>query len=373
MFEIKIFNSIEINNNLKFGWNSLVDELSSEVSVFGSLLWYELWLKNYNTGFNLNFMTMLDNDKVVGISPLLTKRSTFHGFPVIITRFIENRNSLHNDFIVLPQYRELFLREIVKTLFEQSSQWDVLFLKNLPITSPNYVKLVQILNETNRKWIQGPTFNSPYLLPAGSWADYLASRSARTRKSLRNIQNSIHKAGDVKVENIRTWEKFEFIREELFSVASQSWTNEIGDSLSTPQNKAFFNDLALRASEKGWLSVWVLYLNGQMIAFEFHLKGCGKDHAMRGSYLPEFAKLSPGTYLEMQILKDAFEGQDPVQKYDFGGSFDSYKKKWTDDATPHCELTLFNNNSYSRLVAFHEMKTVPLVKRVRDKIRQAKS
>ena len=155
----------------------------------------------------------------------------------------------------------------------------------------------------------------------------------------------------------------------MYSVAKQSWTEEIGDSLATPANEAFFDALASRAAEKGWLSLWTLHLNDRMIAFEFHLKGCGKEHAMRGSYLPDFASLSPGTYLEMQILKDAFEEPEKVLKYDFGGCFDKYKRKWTDDATSHAELSIFNDNMYSRIVAFHEKRTVPLVKRVRDKIK----
>lgn len=370
MINIKVTTDYEDLKKLESAWETLRGELGNNASVFSSVIWYETWWQHFSARATLNLLTMWEADKLVGIAPLMKKQAIIHGLPVRVIGFVENRNSLHNDFVVLPAYREVFLREALRTLFEQSDRWDVIVFKNLPETSPNYSLLIKILDETGHKWRQVPSFNSPYLILSGNWQDYLASRSTRTRKSLRNIQNNMHKAGEVSVRNTRTWEEFQFVREELYHVAKQSWTDEIGDSLATPVNEAFFDDLACSAAALGWLSVWTLYLNGTMIAFEFHLKGCDKDHAMRGSYLPEFSHLSPGTYLEMQILKNAFEEPEQVVKYDFGGSFDNYKRKWTDDAAPHCELLIFNDRIYSRLVGFHEKRTVPLLKRFRDIIKR---
>ena len=373
MINLKIITNIKQFEELNCSWNVLLSKLSPNVSVFYNNKWYRVWWSHFSSNAALNIFSMWDEDCLVGVAPLIKKKIKLHGLPVEAFGFIENRNSLHNDFFVLEDYRELFFAELLKYFFATSPQWNIVLLKNLPTSSPNYDLLLRSLDKTNTKWSIEPSFNSPYLLPSGSWVDYLATRSTRTRKSLRNIQNSMNKAGDVLVKNVRSWNEYLSIRDDLFHVAQKSWTERIGDSLATPQNKAFFNDLAFCAAENGWLSIWCLYLNGQMIAFEFHLKGYGNDHAMRGSYLPAFANLSPGTYLEMQILKDAFDGEEPVQKYDFGGSFDNYKRKWTDDATPHHEILIYNNNRYSRLAAFHEMRTVPFLRCIRDKIQQVKA
>jgi CelD/BcsL family acetyltransferase involved in cellulose biosynthesis len=174
----------------------------------------------------------------------------------------------------------------------------------------------------------------------------------------------MHKAGDVSIENIRTWDEFLLVKDEVFNVARQSWSEHGGDSMASPANEPFFNDLAYSSAQRGWLSLWTLRLNGTMIAVEFHLKAYGKEHAMRGHYLPEYAALSPGTYLEMQIIKSAFEEAEKVRVYDFCGSFDSYKKKWTDSFVAHHDMAIFNNRLYSRLVGFHETTAVPLLKRL---------
>ena len=349
---------------IKDAWEALCAELGDTVSVFACYAWYETWWRHYSAGATLNMIVMWDEGKLAGIAPLMLRRATVHGLPITAACFIENNLSLHNDFIVLPAVRELFLKEVIRCLYEHHSQWEAIVFNNMPATSPNYIALVKILAETSRKWRQNPTwFDSPYLVPSGAWPDYLARRTARTRKSLRNIQNGMNKAGEVSVRIIRTWEEFISVRNDIFNVTRESWAGKTGDSLASPANEAFFEELARIAAAKGWLSIWTLYLNGKMIAVEFHLKAYGKEHAMRGHYLPEFAPLSPGTYLEIQILKSAFEDADRVQQYDFGGSFENYKRKWTDDSVSHMAIWVFGNRLYSRFISFQEMNTVPLLRR----------
>ena len=363
---IELLTEIEEFSKIQEAWEALCDDLGDSVSAFASFVWYKTWWRHYSAKATLNVIVMWEADKLVGIAPLMVRKVTIHGLPSTVVCFIENNQSPHNDFIVLPAVRELFLREIVRILFEQitSTRWDAIAFNKLPATSANYRMLVKILDEAGMNWRQEQPLDSPYLTPSGNWIEFLASRSTKTRKTLRNIQNSIHKAGEVSVRNIRTWDEFQRVRDDVYFVAKQSWTEKIGDSLASPANEAFFNDLAQVTSAKGWLSLWTLYLNGKMIAIEFHLRAYGKEHAMRGHYLPEFASLSPGTFLEMNIIKNAFEEADRVQKYDFCGIADSYKRRWTDESVPHMAVMAFSNGIYSRFVAFHEAKTVPLLRQV---------
>ncbi len=350
---------------LKEAWQALCDELENSISAFASFEWYETWWRHYSAGATLHMITMWDADKLAGIAPLVLRRVTVHGLPLTALCFIENNQSLNNDFIVAPAVREIFFHEVLRYFFAQSSRWDIIILKNIPDTSTDCGALTEILDGTGKKWLKSPTwFDSPYLVPAGTWADFLASRTTRTRKSLRNIQNGIFKSGDVSVANIRTWEEFLLVKNEVFNVARQSWADNRGDSMASPANEAFFSDLGHVFAQKGWLSLWTLRLNGTMVAIEFHVKAYSKEHAMRGHYLPGFASLSPGTYLEMQIIKNAFEETEKVHAYDFCGSFETYKRKWTDTFVAHHDIAIFNDRLYSRLIRFHETVAVPLLKRM---------
>ena len=346
-------------------WDKLCAVLENHISVFADFMWYKNWWRFYGIGAKLHLFTMRQDNKLVGIAPLMWKKISLHGLPVRRIGFMENNQSLHNDFIVLPEYRDLFLQKLIQTLFEQSNQWDVLYFRNFSLKSKNYTSLAKILNQGGRTWkLRTTPIDSPYLIPAGSWQTYLAGRSAKTRKNLRNVQNKISKAGNVTIRRITTREEFLACKEKLFEVAQQSWTGGVGDSLGSLNNKDFFESLALNAAEKGWLVIWVLFLDNKMIAVEFHLKAYGKEHALRGHYLPEFAPLSPGTFLEMSILQRIFEGPERVQLYDFCGSFEGYKKKWTDTYVSHGDIYTYKDQLYSKLIRFHEAAVEPRIKLV---------
>lgn len=251
----------------------------------------------------------------------------------------------------------------MQSFLTTSGQWDVLYLRNLPLNSENYSSLTAILNAEGWSWQQSPNpIDSPYLIPSGDWQQFLAGKTRRTRKALNNIRNRIYKAGKVSVKNIRTWEEFLACKEELFDVAQRSWTEGIGDSLGSPVNRNFFESLAKSAAEKGWLSIWTLNLDDKMIAVEFHLKGYGKEHALRGHYHPDFRSLSPGTFLEMIILEHVFGGEERIRLYDFCGSFENYKKKWTDTFSPHCDIHIFRDTFYSKFVRFLELTVDPWIR-----------
>jgi CelD/BcsL family acetyltransferase involved in cellulose biosynthesis len=230
--------------------------------------------------------------------------------------------------------------------------------------------LVRLLGRRGMSSQTQPTFDSPCLEISGTWADYFSSRSTRTRKTLRNVRNTLHRCGESVVRQLRTWEEFQHYREEIYRVALSSWTGQIGNCLASPGNRDFFEDLTRAASRQGWLSVWVLVMEGKVIAFEYHLRAFGRQHGMRASFSPDYARLSPGTYLEMEILRAVFEEAGDVRFYDFGGCADPYKKKWTDHARRHYSLRFFNKRLCSRAVAFYEMQTVEKARGLRDWMRE---
>ena len=363
-FRFEILNDPKAFSVLEAGWESLCKKLTNYITVFASHTWYQNWWKYYSGDAKLHLFTMWQGDKLVGIAPLIRKKYSFHGLPVRAVGFIQNNESLHNDFIVMPQIRTLFLQKLIQSLFEQASQWDVLYFRNISPLSDNYKPLVDLLEAEGRTWAQKVTpYDTPYLIPSGNWQDYFAGRSRRTRKTLNNIRNKVQKAGKVSIKCIRTWDEFLSCKDDLFEVAQQSWTENIGGSLASGTNRDFYESLAYKAAAKGWLSVWALYLDNRMIAFEFHLRAFGREHAIRGHYHTGFASLSPGTYLEMKILEHIFQEHERIHVYDFCGAFDTYKKKWTDTFVPHCDLFVFNEHMYSRYIMFHEFKLVPFIRK----------
>lgn len=354
---------------LEKSWDLLCEAVNATATIFSSFTWYKNWWLFYGERARLFLFTMWDGDKLVGIAPLMRNKSSLHKLPVKMLCFIQNNQSLHNDFIVLQEFREVFIKSMLHSIFERSQLWDVAYFRNIPVESKNYQTFAALLDIEQKRWEQKSTpFDSPFLVTQGeNWNQYFATRSRLTRKNLNHITNKIHKAGCASVKNITTLEEFLACKEELFEVAQNSWAEKAGDSIGSLRNREFFTSLAADAAEKGCLSIWTLYLDEKMIALEFHLKAYGREHALRGHYHSDFAELSPGTYLEMMILKHRFNENSGAGIYDFCGAFDSYKKKWTVTYAPHDDLFIFKDNIYSSCVRFHEFSVVPLLRGVVQK------
>ncbi|HJV36217.1 GNAT family N-acetyltransferase, partial [Geomonas sp.] len=203
----------------------------------------------------------------------------------------------------------------------------------------------------------------------GDWESFFAGRPGKVRKAIRRVLHQVESAGPWEVSEVREWEGFLSAWEGVRTVAERSWTHAIGDSLATPVNAAFFRELAQGAAALGELSLWLLRLSGRTVAFEFHLRRAGTEYALRACYDQGYAELSPGTFLETQMLKSLFQGGGGVRRLDFGGSFDRYKKRWCDKAAPHVCLTIFGDRMLGRLAAFHELETVRVLRALRDKLR----
>ncbi len=367
----EVFTDLGAFSTLKAAWEGLCDAVD-DVTVFSSCAWCQSWWEAFGAGSKLHLFTMWQGDKLAGIAPLMAGKTSFHGLPVKTIGFIQDHqnHSLHNDFVVLPAHREAFLHGLIRSLFKQHSRWHVVYFRNMATPAENRKALSDALDASGCSWKSKTThFDSPFLVPMESWDEYFATRSRLTRKNLKNLQNRMHKAGDVSVSHIRTWGDFLSHKEAFYEVAQNSWAEGRCASLASPQNKPFIESLARSAAAKGWLSIWTLSLDSKMIAIEFHLRAYGREHALYGHYHQEFASLSPGTYLEMAILQHIHAEEEKVQVYDLCGAFDSYKKKWTKTFVPHCDILAFKDQAYSNYIKFQEFSFVPFV---REKLQAAK-
>uniref|UniRef100_C6DZW3 Putative cellulose biosynthesis (CelD) protein n=1 Tax=Geobacter sp. (strain M21) TaxID=443144 RepID=C6DZW3_GEOSM len=365
-FETEIVQDPKRLAALKPEWDALFATMDADRSVFMSHLWYDCWWRHFGKKAELFLLVLRRRGETVGIAPLMRRRLTLHGLPVRGLVFVANGNSLHNDLLVRGEDRDEVLEELARFLCEERVGWQYIELHHFPAVSPNCAGFAAALARRNVPVRLFSSYDSPFLEVRGGWQQFISSRSQRVRKTLRNIANTMERSGVVEVSEVTDWDGYMSVREDVLRIARNSWTHRVGDSLAHPLNGPFFEELAYGAAKAGWLSLWLLRLDGKAVAFEYHLRGCGKEHALRGSYDEEFHRLSPGAFLETEILKRIFSEPHVVERYDFGGSFDDYKKRWSDSSLDHATICAFNKGAYCRLAAFHELAIVDTARRLRN-------
>lgn len=355
---------------LKPEWDLLLARSGEGASVFLSHYWLDCWWRHYAGDAELHLLVLRREGRPLAIAPLMRRRFSLYGLPVRCLCFPENGNTLHNDLLVAEAERGECLAEIFSYLERNRREWDLVHLYRMPGDSANLAAALKLLVNGGLKHHLRSVYASPYLEVSGGWQAFHAGRSVRVRKTLRNVRNSLERAARPEVVRVASWEGFLEHREAIRQVASRSWTHAQGDSLATPANRAFFEDLAREAAREGGLRVWLLFLDGRPAAFEFHLRGFGKEHALRASFDEDFAGLSPGAFLEMELLREIYDEPQGVARFDFGGSVDPYKKRWSDQARELVQLQLFNAEPYSRLCSFYAMSLIPLLRQGRDLLRR---
>jgi CelD/BcsL family acetyltransferase involved in cellulose biosynthesis len=298
----------------------------------------------------------------VALIPLVYSREKIHGLPARHLRFLDSPDT---PFAELPVARGM--DEVIATFLEalrRRRDWDVLALSKLPAHSTT-LKALQGALTGQFAWRVAGRIESPYLEIDGSWRQFLEGKTQRFRKTCRNLENRIMRAGRVTVEEHRQVDADGPLFAEVMEVSRQSWKGPRGFAMATMQGMPrFFRELTQRASANGWLRLWILRLDGRAAATEYQIGENGSVYALRADFDSSLAELSPGAYLNLRIVQSLFERQE-IRQYDMGPGLNEYKLRWASGAHEAVALEAYAPTPYGRLLHTVETRLLPLVRRWR--------
>lgn len=170
--------------------------------------------------------------------------------------------------------------------------------------------------------------------------------------------------GDFLVEENTGGKNLETIMSEVLQISSRSWKGKIHSDISkSEENKNFFLKLSKIAAKNGWLSIWLLKINGKAIAMEYHLKYKKKIYALRGDFDESYGYCSPGGVLDYSIIKYVFEND--FLEYDMCGGASAYKMRWGARVREHSIFCIFNDTMYSYLLYIIEIRLIDFLRKIR--------
>ncbi|HEY7203380.1 MAG TPA: GNAT family N-acetyltransferase [Methylomirabilota bacterium] len=301
----------------------------------------------------------------MSLVPLHRRTTKVHGFPVRCLSLLDCPDSPVGDLIPAGGDRLL-----VATLLDHlvaRSDWDILELGRLPIESAT-LKLFESELEGRLRYRRAGSEQSPYLAIDGSWPEFYSSRSQRFKKTIRNIQNRLARLGSITVEEHRTLDAQGRLLEELIELTGRSWKADRGVAIATmPRMREFFSELSRRAARHGWLSLWLLRLDGRPIAMEYQLRANGVAYALRADYDLDYAAASPGSSLNFEVARALFERGD-VREYHMGPGLNEYKMRWASGTHETVRLHVYRGGLYPALLHLLETRAVPMARRLRERL-----
>lgn len=358
--KVELITKFEDFLHLEDAWNNLLEKSQNDI-VFLRHEWFRCWWEAFGKNKTL-FIVLLKNEEseIIGIAPLMISKDKLRGLPVRKLSFIRDDNAAHVDFIFTDRKKEA-LKRTFQYLKENKNLWDVAILESILKESDSCMILPDILAYNGLFFSLKEQHSSPFISLTSDWDTYFSKRSSKFRKTLRNELNRLNRSGRIAIEEINNI-NLSNVLVEITNISARSWKGkEKSDMGKSKENLQFFSTLSKMASEKGWLSIWLLRQNDKTIAMEYHLKYKNKIFALRGDFDEEYRYLSPGSVLDYNIVRHMFQSR--VSEYDMCGGSYEYKMRWTSTTRRHCLFYIFHNNFYSYALHTLKNKFIPFFKK----------
>ncbi len=329
--------------------------------------WISACLQSFGDKRSPFLLAIYDGSELVGIAPLWMHPARIRGITIRMVGFIMCPDTPFIDFIVDGKRRKEILTHVYDYLYNPGLLWDVARLSQWPADSPNSQQFLEIADSRGMRYTKELSSVVPYVSIEHDYKDFLQSRSAKFRKTHRNIAHRIAKIDDLTVEVFRQ-DMNSSLLDAVASVSRKGWKYVQGFSLSNSNDSLrFFDALTRIASENGWLFVWLLRIGGKPVAMEYDLLHDGCAYALRADYDPAFKDISPGTYLESQILQYLFANNQ--KEYSTGPGLNDYKRHLTEQCRENIKVTCYRCTGRGRLIEVLERRLIPRLRIARDQLK----
>ncbi len=365
--EVRVLTRFEEFAALRSDWNALLRGEHRD-EVFLTHEWFDAaWQWRRDTA-DLFLLCLYREGKLTAVLPLVRDRQdSAVGRDLSVLSVPDTQ---YCDVVTAHQDREAAASAFARELALRRSEWDVL---RLPFVRTDAVSALELPRAIGRYGIPNQldfAGRNAYLPLDGTWNAYYATRSRSLKKANNLCANRIRKTGDVEVkwfepgnDDVPSLDRFV---DEVIGISARSWKTRTANSLDNPGPQAFIRRLSHLAGAAGWLSIWVLTLDGRPLAMEYQLVAGGNVYALRSDFAASSDDISPGSHLSRVLLERLF-GRG-LRRYYMGPGNNPYKFRWTDQSEAVGTLMAFSPSARGRMRAAWQLGLRPVLRRLRDRL-----
>lgn len=287
----------------------------------------QLWCQTFAPDAEFTAIVVEKDGRFLAGLPLVKDKKRW---PMSIYRLPSNPTVGSGDLLVDPEGEfDASIRAIAGRLCRLPGL--AVALEGIPIQSDRWKHLIAALEEEGRAMHVSPGHDVGVVDIHHDWNAYTRSWSGNHRSAIKRSRNRLEAEGHVTVERLRNpsdTELFEVL-ETCFTIENKGWKGENGTSiLGTPGLREYYHQEARVMRDLAFLDLWLLKLNGQVIAFEYCHFAKGTCFSHKISFDPDYDRFSPGKVLRAIQLEQYH--QDPAaEQLDTLGVLCEAKSKWT--------------------------------------------
>jgi len=346
-------------------WNALVEATCDE--PFYRHEFIRTWIDNFAPGETLAILTGRNRTgRLVAALPLMKTRAFVYGFPARQTVSTANPHSCRFDMIAedgAAAGASFF------AYLATDKSWDMLRITDVPAGGKAWhlYRAAEAAGFPVGTW---ESQRSPYLSLPSSYDKLLETMSSGFRANLRRRRRRLEKMGEVTVERVTGGAHLRERLEECFAIERKGWKGLEGTAiLQDTKTYGFYTQLADIAASKNYLSLFLLKLNGQSIAFQYGFTYGGIYYMPKLGFDEVFEACSPGLVLLEEIMKDCI-GRG-LKGYDFLGMDVPWKTDWSKQVCRHDWLFIYRDAIFGRALYEAKFKWIPTAKHLLHQLRES--
>ncbi len=370
---------LTLKNNLQIGgegvilrhadaWNELCDR--SGVAPFHRPEWILSYLRCFERDPQIALLTVTSAEKLVGVLPLLSKRSWYAGVPVTVLSGPANAHSVRFDLITAPDVSPEAVGALMWAQLKQTQGWDILALPVFPERGA-CDRMIALAATEKYHTLKFLFQECPVLhLQANSQGklDPLAGTSRHFRHELRRFARLLEEETGYPPRLVCHNEPDAPSMERFYQLEAAGWKGEEGSAIAcNPQTRRFYDTIAEEGSRRGYFCLHTLETNGTLAAAAFSVKTDRCFSPMKIAYNEALRRGGPGQLLFNGILQECAERQIP--EFFFGGTKDRYKTSWTEETLPHFNGFIFRPTARGGLAYHSRTKILSPLGRLRRRIK----
>ena len=283
------------------------------------------WMNQFAPQSDLILNTVWDDERLVAALPLFDKGQKFGMANWSLT---SNCWAVCGDLLLDPEYSSDLLCEQLVDGLEQES-WSLIKFEGIANKSnrwQSFSRALKAKGHVARESCGGPIAVTDVLQ---DWSAYQASWSSNHRAATRKGIKRLSALGVLEVELFqdRNDGDLSAVLTDCFELENRTWKGEAGSSVLKSDMLDFFISEATNLLNNGMLHLWLLKLDGRLIAFEYCPVAKGVVYSNKISFDPDYSKYSPGNVL--RFYQHEFYQQDQQTRlFDMMGITCKNKAKW---------------------------------------------
>lgn len=368
-YRVAVIDSAREWDRYRDRWDGLVDRVAG-ATAFQRFRFLRTWWRHFGADKQLHVVVAERDGTLCGALPFQIAERRKLGRRYRVLELIGMPDELDRPCLLVPGDSDALWAALLGGLSRSRGLWQLIQLDELETGGAQIARLSRWAKNHGLWCWTTPLHPVPYLEKTTSFDDYLAGRSRKFRKSLRNARNRARRHPGLRYEEARDPGDVARLLETFFRIERESWKareqRDVGRIAAYP---AFYRDL-LSGSPQWQPHAIVQYLGGRPSAATFGFRQGDEYYALQIAHDQRFDRYSPGTLLEWFEMERFFANPD-VSRYEFLGGSGFNKRRWTDTAAATSTFRAYRPGPWIALTTVARFYLLPAVRALRGRSGEA--